>query len=82
MYICTECKQVFDEPIEWKESRGEYFGSPAYETLVGCPFCYSACTEAYPCDCCEEIIEDTYIKTDDGKRYCQDCYQVYRLGEE
>ena len=80
MYICTECKRVFDEPIEWEETHG--FTHGPFEHWSGCPFCYGAFTEAYSCAYCEEIIEDTYIKTDDGKRYCKDCYQVYELGDE
>lgn len=37
--ICNNCGKTFDEPASWRESRGEFWGSPCYETLYGCPFC-------------------------------------------
>lgn len=39
MFVCVECGLEFDEPIEWKEYRGECFGFPAYEPMCGCPRC-------------------------------------------
>lgn len=41
MYKCNDCGRVFDEPHTWKESRGEFWGQPCYETLSGCPYCES-----------------------------------------
>lgn len=38
-YKCVDCGAEFDEPREYRESRGECFGFPAFETLSGCPFC-------------------------------------------
>ena len=38
-YQCCDCGQFFDEPAFWEESRGEWWGMPAYETVSGCPHC-------------------------------------------
>lgn len=38
---CNDCGKTFDEPISWIESRGEFWGSPCFETLYGCPYCKS-----------------------------------------
>lgn len=41
MIKCNDCKHYFDAPAQWKESRGEFWGQPAFETMTGCPYCYS-----------------------------------------
>jgi len=41
MYKCKDCGCVFDDPKRWRESRGEFWGVSAYETMIGCPECYS-----------------------------------------
>lgn len=83
MYICLACGDIFDEDeiAIWKEDRGEYWGTPCYETVSGCPRCKSNYTETYRCSRCEEWIEGDYIKID-GNRYCEHCYDKYELGEE
>lgn len=80
LFVCLECRKVFEEPIYWEEDRGECFGFPSYERFSGCPMCHGAYTEAYECDCCGEVITDDYIKIED-KRYCQECCQTVELGE-
>lgn len=39
VYYCADCDLEFDEPKQWSEYRGEHFGTPAYETMYGCPIC-------------------------------------------
>lgn len=39
MYRCDDCGAVFDEPKEWQEIRGEFWGVPCYESISGCPYC-------------------------------------------
>ena len=41
LFICIECEYVFDEDdiAIWQESRGEYWGTPCYENVSGCPRC-------------------------------------------
>ena len=40
-YKCNECEARFDVPDEWRETRGEFWGVIAYESMIGCPYCYS-----------------------------------------
>lgn len=80
MFICYECLKVFDEPKIWVEKHG--LNTPPYEHYSGCPSCGGAYTEAHRCECCDEWIDDVYIKTEDDKRYCLECYRVYHLGDE
>ena len=81
MFVCCECGEIFFEPIRWKEDRGECFGFSSYEELSGSPCCYGEYTTAYECDCCGEIIQSNYVKIGD-KRYCDNCFLNYELGEE
>lgn len=39
MFICDCCGRVFEEPVEIEDSRGECFGFPSYELMLGCPYC-------------------------------------------
>ena len=41
MYKCFDCLETFDEPLEYSEHIGEFWGSPAYETFCACPYCGS-----------------------------------------
>lgn len=41
MFMCYECQQEFDKPKYVQESRGEFWGMPAFETMSYCPFCGS-----------------------------------------
>lgn len=38
-FICDNCGREFEEPITIKESRGEFWGMPAYEDIWVCPYC-------------------------------------------
>ena len=38
-----ECGCEFDEPEEVREYRGEFWGTPAYETMYYCPACGDSC---------------------------------------
>ena len=40
-FICLDCRCQFDEPERVEESRGEFWGTPAYETMLYCPNCGS-----------------------------------------
>ena len=41
MYKCNCCGKKFDHPRAVEESRGEFWGMPAYETMYYCPICGS-----------------------------------------
>lgn len=49
MLKCEECGLIFDESevAVWRENRGEFWGQPCYETMRGCPKCYSDAIEEY-----------------------------------
>lgn len=66
MYICGECGMIFDEIAHWEESRGEFWGQPAYERMSGCPYCHSTDFDEYDPDAIEdEESEDG--EDDDGR---------------
>jgi hypothetical protein len=83
MFACLECGHIFseDDVATWEESRGEYWGTPCYEEVNGCPKCGGSYAKTYECSCCGKYITDDYVKVDD-ERYCSGCYLVYELGEE
>ena len=80
MYVCLDCGCIFSEPKNYVETHG--FSTPPYEKWSGCPNCNGAYTEAYECGCCDEWIDGTYIKLEDGERICENCYTTYELGDE
>ena len=80
LFVCFECGSIFSEPLYWEETHG--LDSPPYEQWSGCPYCKGDYIEAFKCDCCEEWITDSYIKTDDDKRYCENCFTKRDLGDE
>lgn len=79
MYVCLDCQKIFDDPEYWEEKHN--LDTPPYEKLSGCPYCGGAYANAYECSHCGDWIVDNYIKIGE-KRYCQDCYCEYELGEE
>lgn len=80
MLVCVSCGHLFEAPAYWEETHG--LDTPPYEKRSGCPVCYSGYVEARRCDSCGEFITDEYIKTEDGERFCQECYMIMALGEE
>ena len=41
MFKCGDCGKTFNEPDLVRESRGEFWGMPAYEDMYYCPHCGS-----------------------------------------
>lgn len=41
MYKCEDCGHIFPTPKRVEEDRGEFWGTPAYETVYYCPRCES-----------------------------------------
>ena len=80
LFICTECYKTFESPTRWEERHG--LDTPPYEHFSGCPYCSGAYTEAFQCDCCGDWIGDSYIKTDNGLRYCDNCFRQMEFGDE
>ena len=77
MYKCDDCGHLFEdgEQATWKEYRGEYWGTDAYEEMCGCPICKGDFTEIEPCPICgtyEYDVDETYCdecKSDVKKRF-------------
>lgn len=62
MYICFECDKVFEEPTEYKDAVGSWWGGETcYEAHSVCPFCGGEYEEAVECSECGEYCfeEDT-----------------------
>lgn len=81
MLICIECGCLFepDEIKYWEEKHGLEHGP--FEQHSGCPNCLGAYTDAVKCSCCDEWIEDEeYVETDDGCKYCSNCYTIIKIG--
>lgn len=38
-YKCCDCGRIFDEPKEYDERIGEFWGAPVYERFACCPYC-------------------------------------------
>ena len=72
-YYCRDCESCFDKPEMCFERHG--LDMPPYETLLVCPKCKSTdFISIIYCDCCGDMITDTYIHVDTGEDYCQNCY--------
>ena len=80
MFVCVECGTLFECPERFVETHN--LDCPPYEEWDGCPRCAGAFIEAFRCHCCNEYITDSYIKTDDGKQYCTECYRERELEDE
>lgn len=75
-YKCLSCGHVFEEGEQacWTESRGEYWGSPCYETMSGCPVCKEEYEETVQCAVCgSEHFEDEL-----NGGVCDECIDEYR----
>ena len=78
VYACLECQHVFEEPMRWTERHGLEHGP--FEEFSGCPMCGGGYVKTYKCDVCDNYILDDYIKTDDGMRYCENCFIRIEFG--
>ena len=76
-YVCLDCFQEFESPVLQNEDIDF-----ADDNRFVCPHCEGeAYTRAHLCDHCGELINGFYVKTADGKEYCEDCFQVRELSE-
>ena len=78
MYICLECKNLFDTPTVYTETHG--LTEPPYESYCGCPLCGGAYQDAIKCESCGDYITDKYY-TVGGKKYCGECVEKHEIGE-
>lgn len=73
-YKCRDCGNVFEYPALWEESRGEYWGLPAYETVSGCPECRGDYEELKPCKICNSECFEDELECD----ICYECIEKYQ----
>ena len=75
-FKCLECGHIFEECEEdhWQESRGEYWGIPCFEDMVGCPLCRGDYEKTVKCEVCgSEHLEDEL-----NGGVCDECIDEYR----
>lgn len=69
MYICLECKAVFEEAEIVKDPVGTFMGETAYEEWAVCPECGETdIEEAAKCGCREYTPESDPL--------CKDCKEI------
>lgn len=74
VYICKNCGEIFEEPKIVKESRGEFWGHPAFEDCYYSPCCGCDYDEAIECNICGEW----YSEDDLCMGVCSKCIDDYR----
>lgn len=77
MYLCLDCRDLFDEPIKYTEKHS--LDTPPYETWFGCPSCGGGYIEAKQCDICKDWITDEYIEINNGTFVCDNCYCIKNI---
>ena len=80
MYLCVNCGELFEEPVQYVETHG--FSSPPYETFYGCPSCCEPFVETVRCDECGEWVTGEYIKLNNGYIICSNCYTLRDIVDE
>ena len=80
MYICINCRELFEEPKECIETHG--LEVPPYEHFYVCPRCGSTFVETYKCSVCNEYITGIYAELDDGSMVCAQCYVLKDIIDE
>ena len=75
-YRCLDCGHIFEEGEQgrWTESRGEYWGTPCSEKMIGCPICHGEYEETTPC----EICGSEHLEYELNGGVCDGCIDEYR----
>ena len=73
MYYCDSCGARFETPKIIKEKHGMDWGP--YEEVPVCLVCNeSMMIKMVKCSCCGEYTPQRYVRTDDGRIYCDECF--------
>lgn len=77
-YYCESCGRIFEEPCEYTECVGEFWGAPAYQSYAECPYCGGSIEECEHCDQCmgdaapDDLI---YFPASSCDRICRECFE-------
>lgn len=75
MYCCEYCGAHFETPKTLYEKHG--LDCPPYEEVPVCPYCGgSDLVCMVQCSCCGEYTAQCYVKTADGRIYCDNCFEM------
>ena len=86
MYYCRDCKNVIDDSdIRYIWEKNEFWGATYNDTIKVCPYCKSNnfrnIDDNPKCSSCQEICIDNYIRTEDDRCYCEECYLKYSIDD-
>ena len=86
MYYCRDCNNVIeDSDIRYIWEKSEFWGATHIDNVEICPYCKNEDIiniDNHPrCSCCQEICIDNYIKTEDNRCYCEECYLTYSIDD-
>ena len=58
MYRCLDCGKAFENPREYSECIGSFWGDPAYQTFEECPYCCGDIEELVQCEICGGYVSE------------------------
>lgn len=79
-WYCTSCGRVFDDPYDYEECVGEFWGAPAYQRFSECPYCGGGYEEAESCGWCGEDMspeEMICFPLSGNDMICRDCFKKH-----
>lgn len=78
MFVCLECKNIFEEPKEYVEKHR--LESPPYEHFYCCPFCGGDYSKTFRCDGCGEWITGNFIEVfSSSECFCEECFSIKNI---
>lgn len=78
MFICMDCRCIFDEPAKFSEDAtpgGFNEGGSFVRRWTGCPACGGSFDMAVECDNCGELYFDEELIGNENGKYCQHCIE-------
>lgn len=76
MYICKDCKSIFENPKEYSEDRtpgGSFEGSSFIYKYYACPYCEGSYEIARECYMCGKYFKENLMKKIDDVFICDKC---------
>ncbi len=85
MLICCDCGKLLEEDdVSEFKAFDNAWGYEKFIAYKGCPYCGSGslAETTLICDCCGEYIESDYVRTEDDRTYCNNCYSINNAVDE